>query len=127
MSQKVNRSKLQGRLVFITHFIPINDYDRLYENVNNLQHFRWQEFIKNEKIKIEYIENFHSVKTTKSKTGYWFFRDRGDRRAVEFEVAGKTYSYTPNACLYTAQPYNIKHKKLEQTFQDRPVIKFKFI
>lgn len=126
MSQKINRSKLQGRLVYITHLLEMLDYDRLYENINNLDHFRWQEFVQNEHVQVEYIEDFGTITTTKPKTGYWFFKDRNDRRATEFKILDKIYQYKPNAFLYTAQKYAITHIKLEQNFQSKPAIKIKF-
>ena len=78
------------------------EYDRLYENQNNLEHRVWQEFDEQYKTGFQFFEDLRQLDKEKEIICLWFFKERTDRTAgQEIELAGKILNYTPNTFLIT--------------------------
>lgn len=102
--------KLQPKHVHqdpVPHIHAINlmdtlEYDRLYENQNNLDHQLWQEFDKKYKIGYEFKEDINHIDTKRDVIAIWCFKERNDRTSPpHICVAGKKIAYYPNAVIVT--------------------------
>jgi len=79
-----------------------SQYDRLYENQNNLTHQVWQDFDKKYKICFEFHEDISNMNLQKDLICCWFFKDRNDKSGGEYVVlSGKKIAYFPNAFFVT--------------------------
>lgn len=96
------------------HAIDLMDtleYDRLYENQNNLNHQLWQEFDEKYKIGFEFKEDITEIDKSREVIAIWCFAERSDRTTPpNFNLAGKLIAYYPNAVLITES----KDIKIEQ-------------
>lgn len=78
------------------------EYDRLYENQNNLEHRVWQEFDKQYKTGFQFFEDLRELDKKKEIICLWFFKERTDRTAGEdILLEDKTITYFPNTFLIT--------------------------
>ena len=98
------------------HAIDLMDtleYDRLYENQNNLQHQVWQDFKNKYKVDFQFKENLESIDLTKEVIALWFFRERSDRTAApDLNVGGVIVGYYPNGFMLTkCNDIKIDYKK----------------
>ncbi len=79
----------------------VKEYDRLYENQNNLDHQSWHEFDEKYKTGYEFKEKFQDIDFNREVICLWFFKERSDRTASYVNVAGKELTYLPNTFLIT--------------------------
>jgi hypothetical protein len=77
------------------------EYDRLYENQNNLQHPLWKQFIKKYNINFTFHENFDTVDLTKDIICLWFFRERNYHHLSHVVLEGHEIPYMANTFLVT--------------------------
>ena len=78
------------------------EYDRLYENQNDLSHKVWQDFDKKYKIGFQFNEDLREIDKNKPVICIWFFKERTDNTAGEdIEFAGKKIKYFSNSFLIT--------------------------
>lgn len=78
------------------------EYDRLYENQNNMDHELWQEFDKKYKIGFEFKEDITQIDTKRDVIVIWCFKERSDRTAPpDICIAGKKIAYYPNTVIVT--------------------------
>ena len=89
----------------------LTEYDKLYENQNNLNHQVWQEFDAKYKLGFEFKNNFSEIDLNKEIVCLWFFRERSDTTKSFVELNSKQLDYSPNTFLITQS----KHIKLVQT------------
>ena len=87
------------------HAINIFDsleYDKLYENQNNLNHEVWQEFDKKYKTGFEFKEDITNIDLNKEIIALWFFKERSDNTSSpDINIAGRILTYFPNAFILT--------------------------
>ena len=77
------------------------EYDRLYENQNDLDHQSWQEFDQNYKVGFEFKENFSEIDLDKQVMCLWFFKERSNGTMAYVTVDSKQLTYYPNTFLIT--------------------------
>lgn len=87
---------------YTSSIFDMTEYDRLYENQNNLSHRVWQEFDRKYKTGFQFCEDLRELDKKKEIICLWFFKERTDRTAgEEIDLAGKILQYTPNTFLMT--------------------------
>ena len=104
-----------------TNIIELNEYDRLYENQNNLNHPLWQEFCEKYKTKAILHDNFKSINFDKEVICLWFYKDRNDRTAAYVNINGKQIKFNPNVFLLTRSK-SIKMFHSERKYIRSPVV-----
>ena len=77
------------------------EYDKLYENQNNLEHNVWQEFDKKYKVGFAFKEKFSDIDLDKQVMCLWFFKERSNSTASYVQVDGKQLTYLSNTFLIT--------------------------
>lgn len=89
------------------------EYDRLYENQNNINHKVWQDFDEKYKVGFEFKEDITNIDMDKEIIALWFFKERSDRNSQpDINIGGKLITYFPNAFLLTnSRDITIKEKK----------------
>lgn len=88
--------------IYTSTIFDIKDYDKLYENQNNLTHRVWQEFDQKYKTGFQLYNDIREINTNKEVICVWFFKDRNDRSGGEdIELNGKKIKYQPNTFLIT--------------------------
>lgn len=98
------------------------EYDKLYENQNNLNHAVWQEFDKKYKTGFEFNDDIQDIDTKREVIFLWFFKERSDRSGgEEISLAGKTITYFPNTFFIT-RSNDIKVIKGKKTYIRRPFL-----
>ena len=91
----------------VKHFVAstiydTKEYDRLYENQNNLTHDIWNEFDSKYKVGFQFYEDLQDIDKSKDIMCLWFFKERSDRsNEKDILLAGKTITYFPNTFLIT--------------------------
>lgn len=78
-----------------------NEYDRLYENQNNLDHQFWKQFGEKYKINFAFRESFSDIDFSKDIMCLWFFKERSDGTAAHVQLNGKQITYSANTFLIT--------------------------
>ena len=123
--EKLNKRKYYNEPVEHIHAMDIFDtqeYDRLYENQNNLEHAVWQEFDKKYKIGFEFKEDITDIDLDKEVIALWFFRERSDRYAgPHIDLSGKKIAYTPNTFILT-KTKDIKVIEAKKKYIRRPMV-----
>jgi hypothetical protein len=100
----------------------IKEYDRLYENQNNLEHQIWKEFDQKYKTGFEFKEDITNIDFKKEVIALWFFKERTDRgSAPDIDVAGKLIPYFPNTFVLT-ECKDIKIRNNKNKYIRRPFI-----
>jgi len=106
--------------IYSTTLLDINEYDKLYENQNNLDHKVWQDFDQKYCTGYEFKEDFFDINLKKEIMCLWFFKERTDRTISYVVVNGKQLSYTPNTFLITKSKeitlVNTKRKHIRHPF-----------
>jgi hypothetical protein len=98
------------------------EYDKLYENQNNLNHKVWQEFDKQYKIGFEFKENITEIDLEKPVIALWFFRERADRNhPPQIAIKEKLIPYFPNTFLLT-ESKNIEIKESKRKYIRNPFV-----
>lgn len=113
--------------IYMRHPVDMLTYDRLYENMPNLDHFRWKEFKEKQAVKsINLIKDLGKIKKMHKNKVYWFFKDRTDKRNIQFSINNTAYTYLPNTLLACKEDGMVTHSNLENDYQDKPVIELIF-
>ena len=97
------------------------EYDKLYENQNNLDHSVWQDFDSKYKTGYEFKEDFSQVDFQKEIMCLWFFKERSDNTRAYVEVDGKQLAYQPNTFLITKSK-NIKLIQTKRKYIRHPLV-----
>ena len=88
--------------IYTAQLFDIKEYDKLYENQNNLKNDIWQEFDSKYKLPFQFYDDIRDINKNKEIICLWFFRDRNDRSAGnDILLAGKTVRYYYNTFLIT--------------------------
>ena len=81
--------------IYCQKFISLKVYERLYEQWNNAKHTHWQKFIKENNIEVYFHENLIEqpiLKKNNPYVGYWFFKQRTDKKtdnSLNLSMKGK--------------------------------------
>ena len=109
--------------IYTSSIFDIKEYDKLYENQNNLSHQLWENFDTEFKIGFEFLQDIRDLNLNKQVICLWFFKDRGDRDAGkdDIELADKVIKYAPNTFLITDSK-QIKIKERKKLNYNRPAL-----
>jgi len=108
--------------IHATAIVDTPEYDKLYENQNNLEHQIWKDFYEKYKINFNFYKNLHEFDKDKKIICLWFFKDRGDKNiGNDLELEGKIIKYIPNTFLITKSK-NIKIFDRKSILPDRPIL-----
>ena len=108
--------------IYASTLYDIKEYDKLYENQNNLNHHVWQEFDQKYKTGFELIDDIRDINLKKEIICVWFFKERNDRSGGEdIILAGKKLKYLPNTFLVTDSK-DIKILEKKDEYIRRPLL-----
>lgn len=101
--------------VYSSTLYDIKEYDKLYENTNDLNHTSWQEFDKKYKTGFQFYNDIRQIDLKRNVVCVWFFKERNDTSGgKDLEIAGKEIKYLPNTFLITkSKDIKILEKKDE--------------
>lgn len=100
----------------------VKEYEKLYENSNNLEHQVWQDFDKKYKVGYEFKEDITDLDLDKEIIALWFFRERSDRNSQpQLNVNGNLIQYHQNTFLLTACK-DIKIVEQKRKYIRRPMV-----
>lgn len=111
----------------IEHFysstlFDLKEYDKLYENQNNLSHRVWQDFDQKYRTGFTFHEDLTDIDKKVEIICLWFFRERSDVSAgLDINLNGKILKYYQNTFLITHSK-NIKILTNENQYIRRPVL-----
>jgi len=89
--------------IHVINLIEEKEYDKLYENQNDLDHQLWQDFDEKYKIGFEFKEDISEIDLKRDIIAIWCFRERNDRtRPPHIILGGKKIAYYPNAIIITS-------------------------
>jgi hypothetical protein len=110
--------------IYTSTIFDIHEYDRLYENQNNLSHQVWQEFDEKYRVGYQFLEDIRDVNLDKDVICLWFFKDRLDRSAgTDLKLAGNTIRYNQNTFLLTeSKDIKILEEKHKYKYIRRPAV-----
>ena len=99
MLDKIKRTNVYrsaNPYIYVNQPIDTKLYDGLYEQWDRPTHKRWQDFFDVNKVKVTFNEVFkqHKNDTDEKYVGYWFFKDRSDKRPIhiKFHTTNKLIS-----------------------------------
>jgi len=100
------------------------EYDKLYENQNNLTHQVWNDFDNKYRVGYQFLEDIRDINKNKEVICLWFFKDRLDRSAgIELQLAGNTIKYHQNTFLVTeSTDIKILEEEHKYKYIRRPVL-----
>ena len=108
--------------IYASTLYDIKEYDKLYENQNNINHHVWQEFDQKYKTGFELIDDIRDINLKKEIICVWFFKERNDRSGGEdIILAGKKLKYLPNTFLVTDSK-DIKILEKKDEYIRRPLL-----
>jgi|TARA_B100001094_G_scaffold325121_1_gene378926 hypothetical protein len=107
--------------IYAQNVFNANEYDRLYENQNNLNHQTWQEFDSKYRTGFEFKDNFSDIDFNKEIICLWFFKERSDNTRSYVSVNGKQLTYLPNTFLI-AESKDIGHVQTKKKYLRHPFV-----
>jgi len=88
--------------VYASTLVDTVEYDKLYENQNNLTHRVWQDFDKKYKTGFQFYNDISEINLKKNLICAWFFKERNDQSGGEdILIAGKKIRYFQNTFIIT--------------------------
>ena len=110
--------------IYAQSIFDLNEYDKLYENQNNLMHEVWKDFDEKYRVGFELINDIRDINKDKDIICLWFFKDRGDRSSgTDIKIAGHSITYYPNTFLITdSKDIKILEKEHKYKYIRRPVV-----
>ena len=87
--------------IYTSTIFDIKEYDKLYENQNNLSHQSWKHFDQKYQISYEFKEDFKEIDLSKEIICLWFFKERSNSTASYVQLNGKKLPYFQNTFLIT--------------------------
>ena len=88
--------------IYTRSIFELKEYDKLYENQNNLTHKVWKDFDEKYRVGFEFLDDIRDINKDKDIMCLWFFKERNDRSAgTDIKIAGHTITYYPNTFLIT--------------------------
>ena len=108
--------------IYSSTIFDLKEYDKLYENQNNLNHKVWQDFDKKYKIGFQFLDDIRDINVMKEVICLWFFKERNDRSGGEdIELSGKKIKYIQNTFLIT-ESNKIKVLEKKDEYIRRPCL-----
>ena len=99
-----------------------SEYNRLYENTNNLTHPVWQEFDEKYKTGFELKDDITKIDLNREVIALWFFRERSDTTpSPGINIGGRIFTYNDNVTILTMCK-NIKIEEKKKKYLRRPFI-----
>ena len=101
------------------------DTDRVYENWNNANHYRWKEFFTKYNLQLlDKIENTESYqyKGDEKLIGFIFLKDRIDTRNIRVNFDGTSKEYKLNSLLILPASQVITFVETEQSNFEKPFL-----
>jgi hypothetical protein len=77
------------------------EYDKLYDNQNNLSHYAWQKFDEKYKTGFEFKESFSEINFSMDVICLWLFKERSNNTKAYVQISDKQLAYAPNTFLIT--------------------------
>ena len=99
----------------------LKEYERLYENQNNLNHQVWQDFDLKHRTGFEFKNSFDSIDFDRDIICLWFFKERSDNTKSYVHVRDKQLTYQPNTFLITKSK-NIKFVETKRKYIRHPLL-----
>ena len=88
--------------IYTRSIFDLKEYDKLYENQNNLMHEVWKDFDEKYRVGFEFLDDIRDINKDKDIMCLWFFKERNDRSAGNnIKISGKTITYYPNTFFIT--------------------------
>ena len=91
--------------IYASAIFDLKEYDKLYENQNNLLHHMWQEFRSKYKLRLDqaiFHDDLQQINLDKHIICLWFFKESTDRSVgKDIILAGKKIVYAPNIFFIT--------------------------
>ena len=85
---------------YIKNFIKDDEYNKLYENQNNLSHTTWKNFNNKVKFTYRFLKDLEQANYTRQVICLWFFKDRSDYKINrDILINGKSVEYVSNNML----------------------------
>ena len=108
--------------IYSSTIFDLKEYDRLYENQNNLSHQSWVQFKNKYHVTVQMLDDIRQIDKGKEILCVWFFRERTDRsNERNIVLSDKTLKYLPNTFLITkSKLLTVSDKKKE--YIRRPVL-----
>ena len=97
------------------------EYDKLYENQNNLNHQTWQDFNSKYRLRFEFKNDFSEIDFDKEIMCLWFFKERSDNTQSYVHIDDKQLTYFPNTFLITKSK-NIKLVLTKRKYIRHPLV-----
>ena len=89
-------------VIVCSNLVDSLEYDRLYENQNDLEHHQWQEFRNKYKINFLFQDDITKIDLEREVIALWFFRERSDmNKSPELNIGGLAVPYQPNTFVLT--------------------------
>jgi len=107
--------------IYTLNVFDTKEYDKLYENQNNLNHQTWQDFDSKYRTGFEFLENFSDINFNKEIMCLWFFKERSDNTKSFVHINGKELAYLPNTFLIT-ESKDIKHVQNKRKYLRHPLV-----
>ena len=101
MLHKILNDNIKESYIVINGPIDNKEYDNLYEQFYNEQHVVWQKVRKNYNIETRNSEQLQpaAYRNKDEYVGYWFFKQRTDRRTIHIKIGKQDLTYRPNTIV----------------------------
>tara|TARA_Y100001935_G_scaffold21779_2_gene15936 strand:+ start:3680 stop:4111 length:432 start_codon:yes stop_codon:yes gene_type:complete len=120
--KKIHYHKDEVEYITSSSIFDIQEYNKLYENSNNLEHQVWQDFDKKYKIGYEFKQDVTDIDFNKEIIALWFFRERSDVNSQpQLNLKGKLIPYYQNTFLLT-DCKDIKIVEQKKKYIRRPMV-----
>ena len=107
--------------IYAQHIVALEEYEKLYENCNNLEHEAWKNFDAKYKVGFEFHEDVNDVDLKREIICLWFFRDRNDKDAGnDIKLGDKIVPFKTNTFFIT--PTKIAFNQRKKYFIRRPCL-----
>lgn len=107
--------------IYTMGLFDTKEYDKLYENQNDLNNKVWQDFDRKYITGYEFKDDFSEINFNKEIMCLWFFKERSDRTISYVALNGKKLPYTPNTFLITKSK-DIKLEKTKRKYIRHPFV-----
>ena len=99
--KRINVYRSANPYIYLNQPIDTKLYDGLYEQWDRPSHKRWQDFFDVHKVNVTFYEVLkpHKHSINDKYVGYWFFKQRTDRRSIICNLGHASVEYKSNSLL----------------------------